>query len=39
MHLDEVLGEGIEEVIAFLKNKKNSSTYNTLKAKLKEARP
>lgn len=38
MYMDEVIGEGTEEVVAYLKNKRHSSTLSTLKAKLKEAR-
>jgi len=38
MYMDEVIGEGIDEVVAYLKNKRNSSTLSSLKAELKEAK-
>lgn len=38
MFNDEVLGDTMDEVVAFLKNKRHSSTLSTLKAKLKEAK-
>ena len=34
--IDEVLGETTEDTIVFMKNKKNSGTLTTLRAKLKE---
>lgn len=38
MYMDEVIGNGIDEVVAYLKNKRNSSTLSSLKAKLEEAK-
>lgn len=38
MHKDEVIGQGIDETVAYLKNKRNSSTLSQLKAELKEAK-
>lgn len=38
MYMDEVLGSGVEDVVAFLKNKRNSSTLSELKAKLSNAK-
>jgi len=38
MYMDEVIGNGIDQVVAYLKNDRNSSTYNELKAKLESAR-
>ena len=36
IYIDEVLGETIEDTIVYMKNKKNSGTLTTLRAKLKE---
>jgi len=38
MYMDEVLGTGVEQVVAYLKNKRNSSVLSELKAKLSEAK-
>ena len=38
MYMDEVIGEGMEQVVAYLKNKRNSSQLSTFKAKLKTAK-
>jgi len=38
MYMDEVLGNGVDAVVAHLKNKRNSSTLSELKAKLSEAK-
>ena len=37
VHIDEVLGETVEDTIIYLRNKKNSGTLTILRAKLKEA--
>jgi DNA-binding Lrp family transcriptional regulator len=37
-YMDEMIGETLDETVAFLKNKKNSSVLNDLKAKLKDQR-
>ena len=37
VHIDEVIGETVEDTIVYLKNKKNSGTLTILRAKLKEA--
>jgi len=36
IHIDEVLGETTEDTIVYMKDKKNSGTLTTLRAKLKE---
>ena len=36
IYIDEVLRETIEDTIVYMKNKKNSGTLTTLRAKLKE---
>ena len=36
VHIDEVIGETVEDTIVYLKNKKNSGTLTILRAKLKE---
>jgi len=38
MYMDEVLGNGVDAVVAHLKNKRNSGTLSELKAKLSEAK-
>ena len=37
VHIDEILGETVEDTIIYLRNKKNSGTLTILRAKLKEA--
>lgn len=37
-YMDEMIGETLDETVAYLKNKKNSGTLNDLKAKLKDRR-
>ena len=36
IYIDEVLGENLEDTIVYMKDKKNSGTLTTLRAKLKE---
>lgn len=38
MYMDQVIGDSMDEAIAYIKNKKNSGEVSTMKAKLKEAR-
>jgi len=38
MFEDEVIGRGVDEVVAYLKNKRNSGTLSSLKARLEEAK-
>lgn len=37
-YMDEMIGESLDETVAYLKNKKNSGMLNDLKAKLKDRR-
>jgi len=36
--MDQVIGDSMEEAIAYIKNKRNSGEVSTMKAKLKEAK-
>ncbi len=38
MYKDEVLGQGVDEVVAYLKNKRHSSTLSSLKAELQDSK-
>lgn len=38
MYMDENIGSGVDQVVAYLKNKRNSSVYSEMKARLQESK-